>query len=114
MIILRWCKVIDDETKEVQLGVGQNAEFYQAIGMTEQEVEQSYEGRWYLKGYAPAEPVPTHEEIVKEQIVDLERQITDRNIRGAILGDEFALSKIQNIEAQIEELRRELEESGSL
>lgn len=42
----------------------------------------------------------------QEQIEDLERQITARNIRGAILGDEYALNKVQEIEAQIAELRK--------
>ena len=107
---LKWCKVVDEGTKEVLLGVGANPEFYASIGMTEQEVERSYNSLWYLKGYAPQEPVPTHEEIIKKQIEDLEAQITDRNLRGAILGDEFALNKITQMEAPIAELLKELGE----
>jgi hypothetical protein len=30
--------------------------------MTEIEVEQAYDGAWYLQGYAPAKPEPTNEE----------------------------------------------------
>ena len=30
--------------------------------MTEMEVEQDYDGSWYLAGYAPAKPEPTKEE----------------------------------------------------
>ena len=54
--------------------------------------------------------VPT----IQEKILALENQITARNIRSAIQGDEYALNKIANIEAQIEELRKQLnpEESG--
>ena len=48
--------------------------------------------------------VPT----VQEQIVALENTITARNIRSAIQGDEYALNKIAEVEAQIAELRKDL------
>lgn len=51
--------------------------------------------------------VPT----VQEQIEALENSITARNLRCAIQGDEFALNKIAEVEAQIKELRKQLEES---
>lgn len=107
--MLRYAKIINNETKEVQIGVGVNEEFYKAIGMSEMEVEQAYTGIWYVKGYAPIKPEPTHEEIIKQQILDLESQITSRNLRGAIFGDEFAINKIQEIEEQIDALRKQLE-----
>lgn len=104
---IKWVKIIDENTKEVQLGAGQDAEYYASIGMTEQEVEQAYNGTWYLKGYCPAEP---QEDVIKKQIAELENQITPRNFRGAILGDEFALNKITQIEEQIAQLREQLQE----
>lgn len=52
--------------------------------------------------------VPT----IQEQIVALENTITARNIRSAIQGDEYALNKIAEVEAQIEELRKQLEGEG--
>lgn len=69
-------------------------------------LEKAYNGCWYVKGYAPEKP---HDIDIKEQIEALEAQITDRNLRGAILGDEWALNKVQEIEAQIAELRKQLE-----
>lgn len=107
---IKWCKIINEETKEVILGAGQTPEYYAAIGMEEREVEQAYTGLWYLKGFAPVKPEPSHEEIIKQQIYELEAQITARNMRGAILGDEYAINKITEIEAQIEELRKQLVE----
>ena len=107
--MLKYAKIINEETKEVQIGVGVNDEYYDSIGMTEMEVEQAYTGLWYLKGYAPQKPEPTPKEIIQAQINELEAQITDRNVRGAILGDEFALKKLQTIEDQIAELRQQLE-----
>ena len=48
-----YAKVINEETKQVSVGTGTNTAFYQSIGMSEMEVEQAYDGQWYLKGYAP-------------------------------------------------------------
>ena len=98
-------KIINETTKEVQIGTGTNTDFYKSLGFTEMEVEQAYTGNWYAKGYAPEKP---HNEVILEQIKELEIQITDRNLRGAILGVEFALNKITEIEEQIAELRKQL------
>lgn len=32
-------------------------DFYESIGMTLQDVEQAYNGNWYLTGYAPKQPL---------------------------------------------------------
>lgn len=48
--------------------------------------------------------VPT----IQDQIIALENTITARNIRSAIQGDEYALDKIAEVESQIEELRKQL------
>ena len=103
--MLKYAKIIDEETKEVQIGVGVNDEYYASIGMTEMEVEQAYTGSWYLKGYAPIKPEPT----IQDRILELEGQITARNLRSAIFGDEYAIEKIRTIESEIEELRKQLE-----
>ncbi|MDR1952350.1 MAG: hypothetical protein LBQ37_02400 [Elusimicrobiota bacterium] len=45
---------IDAETKECRsVGVGTDKEFYKKLGMKEMEVEQAFDGKYYLKGYAP-------------------------------------------------------------
>lgn len=55
----KYAKVINEETKQCEVGIGTNAKFYQSIGMTEMEVEQAYDGSWYIAGYAPEKPEPT-------------------------------------------------------
>ncbi len=60
--MLKYAKIINQETKECSVGVGTNSEFYKFIGMSEMEVEQAYNGSWYVAGYAPEEPAPTEEE----------------------------------------------------
>lgn len=51
----KYAKVINEETKLCEVGLGTNSAFYQSIGMTEMEVEQAYDGSYYLKGYAPTQ-----------------------------------------------------------
>lgn len=52
-----YAKIINEETKQVEVGTGTNTEFYKSIGMSEMEAEQAWNGQWYLKGYAPEKPV---------------------------------------------------------
>ena len=53
----KYAKIINEETKLCEVGLGSNANFYQSIGMTEQEVEQGFDGQWYLLGFAPEKPL---------------------------------------------------------
>lgn len=64
--MIKYAQIINEETKECSVGLGINSAFYKSIGMTEMDVEQSYNGQWYLNGYAPAKPQPTPEKIVKD------------------------------------------------
>ena len=104
--MIRYAKLINAVTKECQVGFGNDEEFYKSIGMEKMEVEQSYNGAWFLKGYAPQK---TKQEMIQEQIEELEARITERNLRSALLGDSYAKHKIEVIEAQIAELRKQLD-----
>ena len=53
----KYAKIINEETKACEVGLGTNSKFYQSIGMVEMEVEQAYDGGWYLQGFAPEKPV---------------------------------------------------------
>ena len=58
----KYAKIVNEETKACEVGLGTNSASYQSIGMTEMEVEQAYDGDWYLAGYSPVKPEPTKEE----------------------------------------------------
>lgn len=58
--MLKYAKITNEETKECSVGVGTNSDFYKSIGMTEMDVEQAYNGNWYVAGYAPEKPAPTY------------------------------------------------------
>ena len=57
----KYAKIVNEETKACEVGTGTNVEFYKSVGMTEMEVEQAYDGSWYLKGYAPEKPTEQKE-----------------------------------------------------
>lgn len=52
--------VIDEEEHTEIITVG---DWYKSLGMTEMEVEQAYNGSWYIAGFAPEKPAPTREEL---------------------------------------------------
>lgn len=58
----KFAKIINETTKQCAVGVGNNDNYYRSIGMIEQEVEQAYNGNWYLLGYVPEKPAPSEEE----------------------------------------------------
>ena len=75
-----YAKIIDEETKQCEVGIGTNAEFYKSIGMTEMDVEQGYDGNWYVAGYAPQKPAPTYNDIEKARIAYRHEQIDDETL----------------------------------
>lgn len=58
----KYAKIINQETQECSVGIGSNTDFYESIGMEEKEVEQAYNGKWYIEGYAPEKPEATYAE----------------------------------------------------
>lgn len=63
--MLKYANILNEQTKECSVGLGTNIEFYKSIGMTEMDVEQAYNGNWYLVGYVPEKPASTHDEVSK-------------------------------------------------
>lgn len=61
----KYVKIINQKTKEVQVGISTNSKFYESIGMEIQDVEQAYNGRWFLKGYVPEKPQEVKEKDVR-------------------------------------------------
>lgn len=57
----KYAKIINEETKLCEVGLGTDEEYYKSEGKTEMDVERAYNGNWYVEGYAPEEPAPTEE-----------------------------------------------------
>lgn len=108
-----YAKIINEETKEVSIGTGTDINYYMRIGMEEMDVEQAYNSRWYIKGYAPAKP----EELIKqEQICLYKKQLDEIDLRSirpsrAIqsgTGTQEDIDKLASLEAQAEERRQKI------
>ena len=69
----KYAKIINEKTKQCEVGIGTNTKFYRSIGMIEMEVEQAYNGNYYIKGYCPKKP---QEIINQERIAELEKYLT--------------------------------------
>ena len=63
--MLKYAKITDEQTGLCEVGIGTNAKFYQSIGMTELDVQQSdIDNSWYLVEKCP---MKTDEQKAKEE-----------------------------------------------
>ena len=63
-------KIINEETKEVSIGLEDFKEFYLQNGfkeMSDNDLEKAYNGIWYIKGYAPEKPLNEEKAQVRAQ-----------------------------------------------
>lgn len=67
----KYAKVVNEETKTCDVALGTDINFYIKLGFKLLDVEQAYNGNWYLEGYAPIKPEPT----IPEQVAELENQV---------------------------------------
>lgn len=110
-----YAQIIDEQTKQVAIGTGTDTAYYESIGMTQMDVEYcEWNKCWYVAGYVPQEPEPTHD----EQIAEIKRKLEEvdskstRSIRAILAGtatDEDRLY-LSTLESQAAELREELRE----
>lgn len=107
--MIKYAKIVNEETKAVNVGLGTNIEFYKSLGMTEQDVEQAYNGQWYLTGYAPIQPAPTLEEqlIAKEQEYGMSRWQREGILAEGSAYSDYAKAKAQELEDLAEQIRQQ-------
>lgn len=60
--MIKLAKVVNETTKACDVALGTDTQYYINLGFSEQDVEQAYNGQWYLAGYAPVKPPETLEE----------------------------------------------------
>ncbi len=63
-----YCTYDKDTKKCLEVGTGTNTEFYKSIGMVDMEVEQAYDGSYWLKGYAPIQNL---DELKSDKLAEL-------------------------------------------
>lgn len=69
--MLKYAKVENEETGIVSVGLGTNSEFYESIGMTVMDVEEGYDGAWYLKEKLPVQPIEEIKQIKLKELDDI-------------------------------------------
>jgi len=61
--MLKYAKIVNEETKEVSVALGS----YVPDGFTEMDVEEAYNGVWYIKNYAPQPSIEYQNEQIRQQ-----------------------------------------------
>lgn len=95
--MLRYRKIINEETRQCDVGLGTNEAFYKSLGMELGEVEP-YKGLWYEQGYAPQKPL---EELKAEKRAEINQE-RDKAEQGGFkyLGRTFDSDPISCIRIQ--------------
>lgn len=107
----KYAKVINEEAKLCEVGLGTNSDFYQSIGMVEMEVEQAYNGSWYVEGFAPIKPEPTKEEQQQAREDAYKTEVDPITCHIQRLGDEEQTPEtIAKIAQLVEERKTKVEE----
>ena len=76
--MIRYRKIINEETRQCDVGLGTNEAFYKSLGMELGEVEQDYKGLWYEQGYAPQKSVEEQNEAIRATRESLYVQTSDK------------------------------------
>ena len=101
--MIKYAKLINQETGLCEVGLGTNEQFYQSIGMAELDVQQSdIDGNWYLASMCPMKTDEQKEQEEKERIALLSltrgdvfrgllmaKQVTRAEIRAMIENNEL-------------------------
>ena len=112
--MIKYAKVINQETKQCEVGLGTNSAFYEKIGMTQQDVEQcEWNSQWYLAGSVPQEPA---EQVKAKQIATLKEQLNDldakstRSVRAILANTatEDDRTFLAGLETQAEAIRQQI------
>ena len=106
--MLKYAKIINEETKQCEVGIGTNSKFYESIGMQEIDVEQDWLGQWYVMGYAPEKPESV---IKKERIEELKALLAAADYWGQkYIDGEYTEAEWEEKKAQRKAWREEIRE----
>lgn len=97
----KYAKITNQQTKQCEVGIGTNTSYYQKIGMTLQDVEQAYNGQWYIVGYAPKQ---TEDERLKEEVKTLEKQTGYTRILREIILATNVSKEVKTVAEKIEKV----------
>lgn len=97
--MLKYAKIANETTKQCNVGLGSNEVYYQRVGLQLMDVEQAYNGQWYLAGYAPKKPEPTYQELRRAAYPEISEQL-DMIYWDKVNGTNLWQEKISEIKAK--------------
>ena len=105
--MLKYAQILDEETKVCAIANFDEPEKLKKYGFEEMDVEQAYNGNWYVSGYAPEKPAPTHEEQRENRANAYQIEVDPITSHISRLKDE---EQTPEIEQEIEDLKQERSE----
>ena len=102
----KYAKIINEETKQCEVGMGTNAQFYESLGMSKMDVGQAYNGAWYVEGYLPE---PTKKEQSEKRATAYQQEVDPITAHIQRLRDEEEPDE-EEIADLIEERNQKVEE----
>jgi predicted S18 family serine protease len=110
----KYAKVIN-ELNQCEVGLGDDVEFYTSLGMEEMEVEQGYDGIWYVAGYTPQQTVEEKNETIKQTRANLYAELIDplhaEKQRKVVLGTWTEADEAEYVE-QVKALTAKIQEEN--
>jgi len=97
----KYAKIISQQTKQCEVGIGTNDKYYKSLGMTLQDVEQGKDNNWYILGYAPKQ---SEEEKLKQEVKTLESQTGYTRILREIISKTDVSKEVKDIAEKIEKV----------
>ena len=116
---MKLCKVIDEQTQQVVIANEMQENIFKKEGFQYKDVEQAYNGEWYLSGYAPAKPQSL---INQEKITELKSQLAETDYicikiaEGAATHADYAeiIAQRQAWRSEINRLEQENEQTNGV
>ena len=105
--MIKYAKIINENTKQVEVGLGSNENYYKRLGMTALDVAKAYNGEWYLVGYVPSEPAETDEHKLNrlEKEYDMPRVLREAVLAEGSQFSDFNKARAQELETIAESIR---------
>lgn len=115
----KYAKIIDDKTKACIVGLSAGCDdFYKSEGLSLLEVEEGYDGSWYVAGFSPQKPIRLEREEQVRRLLHQLRQtdyIALKIAENESLKEKYAktLALRQSWRDQINSIRQLMAESDS-
>ena len=122
--MFKYCKVLDEKTGLVQIGVGCPDEYYKEIGMESRNVQQSdVDGNWYIIDKCPMKTQEQKEQeereqkilLLKEQLDEIDKKkIRSTSAIALNIATQADYAKLQKLEQQAGQIREQIQVLGGV